>query len=89
MKRIIVDYNKLTEDILNLLIEKYPEGYESKDIIVFKNAKNETIKAVEVKTEDTDYLVKVSKQLLITMESYEDDGDFENSIDEDYADSFE
>ncbi|WP_139956847.1 hypothetical protein [Flavicella sediminum] len=89
MKRIIVDYNKLTEDILNLLIEKYPDGYESEDIIAFKNSKNETIKAVEVRTEDTVYLVKVSKQLITTMESFEDDGDFENSIDDDYADSFE
>jgi DNA-directed RNA polymerase subunit delta len=88
MKRIIVAYNNLTEDILNLLIEKYPDGYENNDIIVFKNAKNETIKAVEVKTADTDYLVKVSKQLATTMESYEDDGDFESSIDDNYTDSF-
>ena len=52
MKRVIVDYAKLTKDILNMLIEKYPDGYDYGDIISFKNAKGETIKAVEVRTED-------------------------------------
>ena len=35
--------------------------------------KNETIKAVEVKTESTIYLVKISAQLDKTMEDYQDD----------------
>ena len=33
MRRIIVDYAKLTGDILNLLVEKFPEGYDDTDII--------------------------------------------------------
>ena len=33
MKRIIVDYAKLTGDILNLLVDKFPEGYDDSDII--------------------------------------------------------
>lgn len=73
MKRVIVDYSKLTTDILDLLIEKYPDGYEYNDIIKFQNAKLETIRAVEVRTEDTIYLVKISLQLEKTMEDYSDD----------------
>ena len=76
MKRVIVEYAKLTKDILDLLIEKYPDGYDYEDIISFKNAKGETIKAVEVKTEDTDYLVKISTKLEVAMEEYADDEDF-------------
>ncbi len=76
MKRVIVEYAKLTKDILDLLIEKYPDGYDYDDIISFKNAKGETIKAVEVKTEDTDYLVKISTRLEEAMEEYADDEDF-------------
>ncbi|WP_405566827.1 hypothetical protein [Polaribacter sp. Asnod6-C07] len=76
MKRVIVEYAKLTKDILDLLIEKYPDGYDYDDIISFKNAKGETIKAVEVKTEDTDYLVKISTKLEEAMEEYADDEDF-------------
>ena len=33
------------------------------DIITFKNSKNETVDAVEVKSEDTTYLVKVGVKL--------------------------
>lgn len=58
-----------------MLVEKFPQGYEAKDIIIFRNAQNEVIEAVEVKTEDTIYLVKVSKRLADTMENYDDDDD--------------
>ena len=75
MKRAIVDYNKLTQDILALLVEKYPEGYQDHDVIRFKNAKNETVEALEVRTEDTIYLVKVSTRLASTMERYDEDDD--------------
>ena len=73
MKRVIVDYAKLTGDILNLLVEKFPDGYESSDIISFRNAKNELIEAVEVRTEDTIYLVKVSTKLANRMEKFDED----------------
>ena len=76
MKRVIVEYAKLTKDILDLLIEKYPDGYDYSDIISFKNAKGETIKAVEVKTEDTNYLVKISERLENAMEEYAEDEEF-------------
>jgi DNA-directed RNA polymerase subunit delta len=73
MKRVIVDYAKLTGDILNLLVEKFPDGYENSDIISFRNAKNELIEAVEVRTEDTIYLVKVSTKLANRMEKFDED----------------
>jgi hypothetical protein len=73
MKRIIVDFKKLTPEILGLLVEKYPDGYDDRDIIVFKNAKNETIEAVEVKTEDCCYLVKVSTKLENSMAQFDED----------------
>lgn len=75
MKRIIVDYAKLTGDILNLLVEKFPEGYDDSDIIRFRNAQNELIEAVEVRTEDTIYLVKVSTKLASRMEKFEEEDD--------------
>lgn len=77
MRRVIVDYKKLNNEILDLLVEKFPYGYEPEDIITFRNAQNEVIEAVEVRTEDTIYLVKVSKRLADTMESFQDDNDFD------------
>tara|TARA_R110002124_G_scaffold138576_6_gene302248 strand:+ start:196406 stop:196711 length:306 start_codon:yes stop_codon:yes gene_type:complete len=73
MKRVIVDYKKLTPEILSLLVEKYPDGYDDDHVIIFKNAKNETVEAVEVRTDDTCYLVKVSSRLESTMASFDED----------------
>ena len=78
MKRVIVDYAKLTNEILNLLVEKFPDGYDDSDIIRFKNAKNELIEAVEVRTEDTIYLVKVSTKLSDRIENYDEDDEILN-----------
>ncbi|WP_370519195.1 DNA primase [Flavobacterium sp. Sd200] len=58
---------------MTLLVERFPDGYDDSHIIRFKNAKNETIEAVEVRTEDTIYLVKVSTKLADRIENYDDD----------------
>lgn len=73
MKRIIVDYAKLTNEILTMLVEKFPDGYDDADIIRFKNAKNEMVEAVEVRTEDTIYLVKVSTKLADRIVNFDDE----------------
>lgn len=82
LKRVIVDFKKLTPEILALLVEKYPDGYDEDHIISFKNAKNEIVEAVEVTTSDTKYLVKVSTKLAVTMENYDED-DYDDFDDDD------
>jgi hypothetical protein len=81
MKRVIVDYAKLTHEILNLLVERFPDGYDDSNIIRFRNAKNELIEAVEVRTEDTIYLVKVSTKLADRIENYDEDDEIAVDID--------
>ncbi len=78
MKRIIVDFRKLTPEILSLLVDKYPDGYDDDHVITFKNAKNETVEAVEVKTDDSIYLVKVSSCLETQMANFDED-DYEEA----------
>ena len=73
MKRIIVDYNKLNTEILDLLIETYPDGYDDNDIISFRNLQGEQIEAVEVKADNTIYLVKIGKKLQQAIKEYEED----------------
>lgn len=82
MKRIIVDFKKLTPEILSLLVEKYPDGYDDTDIITFKNASNETIEAVEVRDQDAIYLVKVSKRLATRMENFDEEDHDDFNIEE-------
>ena len=81
MKRVIVDYAKLTNEILNLLVEKFPDGYDDSDVIRFRNAKNELVEAVEVRTEDTIYLVKISTKLADRIENYDEDDDLDVDVD--------
>ncbi|AOW21520.1 hypothetical protein [Urechidicola croceus] len=84
MKRVIVNYSKLTSEILSLLVDKYPDGYNNRDIVRFKNAKNEEVEAVEVSTDDTMYLVKISSNLEQSMEDYDvSDDDLDNDDDND------
>jgi len=84
MKRIIIDFKKLTPEILSLLVQKYPDGYDDRDVLVFKNSKNQTVEAVEVKTEDAIYLVKISTRLEDTMTKF----DVENYDDEEMEMNF-
>jgi len=80
MKRIIVDYSKLTNEILTLLVERFPDGYDDSNIIRFRNAQNELIEAVEVRTEDTIYLVKVSTKLASRLEKFDEDDDIDDIV---------
>jgi len=80
MKRVIVDYSKLTNEILTLLVDRFPDGYDDSDIVRFRNAQNELIEAVEVKTEDTIYLVKVSTKLASRLEKFDEDDDIDDIV---------
>ena len=82
LKRVIVDFKKLTPEVLKLLVERYPDGYDDRNIISFKNAQGERVEAVEVLAEDTKYLVKISAKLEYTMEHYDAD-DYEDFDDDD------
>ncbi len=82
LKRVIVDFKKLTPEVLKLLVDKYPDGYDDQNIISFKNAQGERIEAVEVTTDDTKYLVKISAKLEKTMANYDED-DYEDFDDND------
>lgn len=73
MRRVIIDYKKLTPEILTLLTQKFPDGYGDNDVITFDNHKNETIEAIEVTTEDTIYLVKIGSKLHYTMLNFDKD----------------
>lgn len=73
MKRLIVDYKKLTKDILDLLVSQYPYGFDDEDdIIEFTSASGEIVKAVKVDAEDTIYLVKIGSKLQQAIKQHED-----------------
>ena len=73
MKRIIVGFDKLTPEILNLFVERFPDGYGDNDIIEFKNSTGETIQAVELKSTDTVYLIRIGKKMNQIIQEFEDE----------------
>jgi hypothetical protein len=83
VNRIIVDYKKLTPEILNLLVEKFPDGYGIRDVIKFTNPKGQYVEAVEVRTDDTIYLVKISDELVDSMDKYEEEEEEDVIINDD------
>lgn len=61
MKRVLIDYKKLNHKTVEALIEAYPYGYGDEDIITLQKSNGDIIEAVEVKTEDAVYMVKIGK----------------------------
>lgn len=78
MKRVLIDYKKLARPLASRLIESYPDGYGDDDIISFMNSKGQLIEAVELRTEDTLFLVKISKSLATFMANF--DEEFEKEL---------
>lgn len=93
MKRILIDYKKLDHKVAAQLIDLYPDGYGDDDILTIRKPNGELIEAVEVKTADTIYLVKISKSLSSFIANFEET--IEKELDKDLVaaefedDSFE
>lgn len=85
MKRIIKDYTTITKEQLQLISDAYPDGIDSEMLISFVNAKGEYVKALEVRTDDTIFLFKISAGMLAKIDDHTDDdfdmGDFVDDYD--------
>lgn len=73
--RLIIDYNNITPDLLAILTDKYPEGFDPGVMITYTNAKGELVRAIPLETEDTKYLFKISVELQNKVDRYLDDLD--------------
>ncbi len=75
MKRVIKDFKSIGDDVIALINEQYPYGYEDSQLVNFVNAKGEFIKALEVKTDEITYLVKLDRTLDEHINDYVDSDD--------------
>lgn len=57
-KKAVIDFSKLSPELLELYNDTYPTGIAGKTIR-FPNSKGEIVTAVRLETSDTIYLVKV------------------------------
>jgi len=85
-KRVVKDYNKLPEEVVNNIKIEYPRGFV-KHLIKYTNAKGQQVSALPYETEDVYYLIRMSvneaRQIILDDDDYEDGvlrGDFEDDI---------
>ena len=72
MTRRLIDYKKLDHQLATLLLDTYPHGYGDEDIIAFRNGSGDIVEAVELRTSDTLYLVKISQSLSNFIANFEE-----------------
>ena len=77
MKRVIVDYANAHSELLSRIDELYAPSYQFDKLITFKSSDGETKKCIEIKLNDTIYLVKMDRFL-----DFDDDenNDFDDSL---------
>jgi hypothetical protein len=81
-KRIVKDHEKLPQEVLDQLMEKYPLGF-TKHLISIKNAKGENISVLPFETEEVYYLIRMTaKEAVNIFTEYEDDDDEDDMDDE-------
>ena len=81
MKRVIKDYNNITDEHAALIQAAYPNGFENEHLVSFTTPKGAFIKALESRTEDTIYLFKIDKNMKVVEEDGHDDGLNLNDLD--------
>ncbi len=63
MQRVIKDFKSISPEVMALINEQYPMGYDESQLITFVNAKGEFVKALEVRTDNIVYLIKLDRKL--------------------------
>lgn len=70
-KRILVDYQNVPHNVLELIQDKFPFGFDELDLIKYKNSKGETVKSIPIETEENYYLVKTNIELQKKLDNFD------------------
>lgn len=79
-KRVIKSYEKLDQEMRDLLEETYPNGFTG-NVIRLTNAYNETYFAVPLETSEANYLIKVPIEIM-KGKAEDEEEDFDNTSDD-------
>lgn len=76
-KRVVKDYDALSEEIVRLVKMKYPTGYAD-HLITYTDKEGKKVSALPLEAEDTHYLIRMTileaKRLVKEDEDYDDEG---------------
>ncbi|NNE27232.1 MAG: hypothetical protein HKN09_10345 [Saprospiraceae bacterium] len=90
--KVLKDYDKLDEQILEQIKLNYPYGFE-KHLILFKGPKKNLISALPFETEDRYYLVRMTREeaqdIVQEDDDYNDNGHLKSEVIEEYEGNLE
>ncbi|PLX19658.1 MAG: hypothetical protein C0599_10510 [Salinivirgaceae bacterium] len=73
--RVIVDYEKLSDELIEQIKLVYPTGF-SQHLISFTNAKGENVSALRFETFEKIYLIRMTNKMAVQI--IEDDADYDD-----------
>ena len=82
-KRVVKDYDALTEDIIRQVKIKYPSGY-AESLVTYTDKQGKKVSALPFESEDTYYLIRMTileaKRLVKEDEDYDEEGQLRAEI---------
>jgi len=89
--KVVKDYEKLSDDILEQIKLNYPRGFR-KNLIKFKNAQGRLVSALPFETEEKYYLIRMTiseaVEIIKNDDDYNDDGTLKKKIRDAYEDKY-
>jgi hypothetical protein len=89
--RVITDYEKLSEAIIEQIKLEYPYGF-SQNLISFTNAHGKSIRGLRFETDEKIYLIRMTEEEAVTIvdedEDFDDDGNLKDDIKDEYEDKY-
>ncbi len=90
-KRILQDFEKLSQEIKEQVKLSYPEGF-SKHLIQYTDINGNNVSALPFETDEKIYLIRMSvkkaEQIITDDFDYDDDGFLKEEIKEEYTDKY-
>jgi hypothetical protein len=82
-KRVVKDYNALSEEIVRLVKNKYPSGY-AESLVTYNDKDGKKVSALPFETDDTYYLIRMTvleaKRIVKDDEDFDDDGQLKEDL---------
>lgn len=82
MQRLIRSFNTLTDDLREKLQEQYPDGIDNSHIRTIATAKGDSLRVIELRTEDAIYLIKINPESREEIEQFLDQDDAGSATDD-------
>lgn len=90
--RIVKDYDKIDDAVVQQIKLKYPEGFEQ-HLLKFQNKEGKTVSALPFETDTVYYLIRMTiseaQEIIEDDDDYDDDGFLRADVREEYEDNLE